>query len=181
MNFKLKKFLILLILLIFYNSYADSKNCDFCIPEGSDFKCEEIKEALQFLNSKIRAEVNVPPLEWDCKLALSSQKWAEVLAEKGYLEHSKQRIVGENLYMYYSSYGKIPYLKEAIESWYSEKKNFVYGKKYWCKEGTICGHYTQLVWKETKKIGCGRAEKNNKVFIVCRFIPAGNFIGEQPY
>lgn len=180
MYFRLKKFILLLIFIFSYNSFADSK-CDFCIPEGSGFKCEEIKEAIQFLNKNIRGELNLPSLEWDCKLALSSQKWAEVLAEKGYLEHSKQNIVGENLYMYYSSFGKIPSLKEAILSWYSEKKNFVYGKKYWCKEGTICGHYTQLIWKDTKKIGCGRAEKNNKVFIVCRFIPAGNFIGEQPY
>lgn len=182
MNFKLKILLsVFSLLLIAFNVFAKNGNCEYCIPKGSNMSCEEIKEALNYLNNKIRAEVKVPPLKWDCSLAEGAQRWAERLAKLEYLEHAKKRNFGENLYMYYSSSGNVPPLKKAIKSWYSEKKNFIYGEKYWCKSGKICGHYTQLVWKNTKKIGCGKAKKDNKVYIVCRFSPAGNWIGEQPY
>ncbi len=181
MNLNLKFILMFFLLIVSSKVFAENEKCEYCIPNGSNITCKEIKEALDLINNKIRAEVKVPPLSWDCSLAEGSQKWAEKLTDLGYLEHSKNRDYGENLYMFYSSYGAIPSLKNAILSWYSEKKDFVYGEKYWCKTGKICGHYTQLVWDDTKKIGCGRAKKDNKVFIVCRFYPAGNWIGKQPY
>lgn len=38
-----------------------------------------------------------------------------------------------------------------------------------------CGHFTQVVWKDSKEIGAGRAKsKNGTVYIVCRYSPAGN-------
>ncbi|RUM58327.1 MAG: hypothetical protein DSY59_02825 [Persephonella sp.] len=181
MNLNLKFILMLFLLIVSSKVFAENEKCEYCIPNGSNITCEEIKEALNLINNKIRAEVKVQPLSWDCSLAEGSQKWAEKLTDLGYLEHSKDRNYGENLYMFYSSYGAIPPLKNAILSWYSEKKDFVYGEKYWCKTGKICGHYTQLVWSDTEKIGCGKAKKDNKVFIVCRFYPAGNWIGKQPY
>jgi len=175
---KILYFFLFFNLFLIFQSFAKNK-CEYCIPKGSNISCEEVRESLNLING-IRAEVKNPPLDWDCSLAEGSQKWAEELAKLGYLKHSEGNY-GENLYMYYSSTGNTPPLSEAIKSWYSEKKNFEYGNKYWCKSGTICGHYTQLIWKDTKKIGCGKAKNGNKVYIVCRFYPAGNWIGEQPY
>ena len=40
------------------------------------------------------------------------------------------------------------------------------------------GHFTQVVWKATKKIGCWSAEHPNKgmtrVFVACEYEPKGN-------
>ena len=178
---KLKISLGLLVsLFLVFNVFAGE--CKYCIPKNSNISCDEIEKALKLVN-KIRAEVNVPPVEWDCSLSEGSQKWAEKLAKSGQLFHSNpEGKYGENLYMY-MSFGMAPNatLKDAIISWYSEKKNFIYGKSGWCKEGTVCGHYTQLIWKDTKKIGCGKAVNGNEIYIVCRFYPAGNWIGKQPY
>jgi hypothetical protein len=49
------------------------------------------------------------------------------------------------------------------------------------------GHYTQIVWKDTKKVGCGAATSDGKeTIIVCRYSlgpthEGGNVFGENPY
>jgi len=48
------------------------------------------------------------------------------------------------------------------------------------------GHYTQLVWADTTKIGCGRIkykdEKNwDTILLVCNYGPCGNRIGDKIY
>lgn len=36
------------------------------------------------------------------------------------------------------------------------------------------GHFTQLVWKDTNKMGCASAKCGNDNYIVCEYSPAGN-------
>lgn len=37
------------------------------------------------------------------------------------------------------------------------------------------GHFTQVVWKDTKELGMARAKsKNGSVYVVARYRPAGN-------
>ena len=37
------------------------------------------------------------------------------------------------------------------------------------------GHYSQIVWKATQEIGCGRAkDKNGRWYWVCHYFPGGN-------
>jgi len=167
------------LLLAVYN-LSFGEGCKYCIPENSNISCEEIDRALKRVN-QIRAEVGTPPLKWDCNLAKESQKWAEILASQGRLKHSSPNNYGENLYFYWNSGGKVASLEDAVNSWYSEKAYFVYGAKNWCKPGKICGHYTQLIWKDTTHMGCGKAFKNNSTYVVCRFTPQGNLLGKQPY
>jgi uncharacterized protein YkwD len=179
---------VFLTLFLFFSKNSIAESCEYCIP-SSYITCNEIKEALDEVN-KIRAEVGSPPLKWDCKLAEESQKWAEYLARNKKFIHSKAKNYGENLFMGIrftmnllsgEKEVQVYSLSEAIKNWYSEKKYYVHGKSDWCMEGKVCGHYTQLVWKNTKYIGCGKAVSGVKTYIVCRFYPAGNIIGEQPY
>ena len=39
------------------------------------------------------------------------------------------------------------------------------------------GHYTQIVWRTTREVGCAKAEGRQFDFLVCRYYPAGNVIG----
>jgi hypothetical protein len=48
----------------------------------------------------------------------------------------------------------------------------------------VCGHYTQLVWANTRRIGCARHNCSGLTFpssIVCDYGPGGNFGGQSPY
>lgn len=160
-----------------------SPNCDYCIPEGALFVCEDIRNALDRIR-QIREEVGLSPLEWDCQLAEAAQSWAEYLAEHGLFEHEQNSPYGENIFI---AGGFIPTLVDAINAWYEEKKNFNPTDPNWCNYISQVGHYTQLVWKDTTKIGCGMAKYQKKYqgefdyVIVCKFYPRGNICSEMPY
>ena len=41
-------------------------------------------------------------------------------------------------------------------------------------------HFTQLVWKETSKLGCGVATCQNQQYFVCRYKKQGNWMADTP-
>ena len=43
------------------------------------------------------------------------------------------------------------------------------------------GHYTQMVWRETTRLGCGQAICNGTLIVACNYSPAGNVLGRKPY
>jgi len=45
----------------------------------------------------------------------------------------------------------------------------------------VCGHYTQIVWRDTKQVGCGVARDNRREIWVCNYDPPGNWVGHRPY
>jgi hypothetical protein len=127
------------------------------------------------------------PLTWDASLADSSSAYASACV-KGHATGLND--IGENLY-YTASSAKIsidPALaKAAVDSWYSEVANWDFATS--ASKGTgMTGHFTQVVWKSTTKLGCGAASCPNilmggktwpdLVFIVCRYNPSGNWEGE---
>uniref|UniRef100_A0A452QBY5 ShKT domain-containing protein n=1 Tax=Ursus americanus TaxID=9643 RepID=A0A452QBY5_URSAM len=89
---------------------------------------------------------------------------------------------GENLYM--SSY-PAPW-SEAIQNWYEERHNFVYGVGPKSSDAVV-GHYTQLVWYSSYRVGCGIAycpnQESLKYYYVCQYCPAGNNVSKKntPY
>ena len=134
-----------------------------------------------------RALHDAAPLTWDNELAASSQKWASACVD----EHaSGLGNVGENLY-FAASGAKFnledPALaKKAVTSWYSEEADWNYATSAGKGTGST-GHFTQVVWKSTTKLGCGVASCPNiesmgkwadVLYIVCRYTPAGNWDGQ---
>ncbi len=45
------------------------------------------------------------------------------------------------------------------------------------------GHFTQIVWKSTKKVGCarcgGKGSKWYETYVVCDYSPSGNIVGDN--
>ncbi|MBV9296765.1 MAG: hypothetical protein JO145_14435, partial [Acidobacteriaceae bacterium] len=45
----------------------------------------------------------------------------------------------------------------------------------------VCGHYTQVVWRDTREVGCGMVHDARREVWVCDYAPYGNIVGERPY
>ncbi|XP_036363357.1 uncharacterized protein LOC115217114 isoform X1 [Octopus sinensis] len=146
---------------------------------------ESDKENILKLHNNYRKNVDPPAcnmikLYWDNDLAYVAQKWADN-CEFDHDKGNKRRVpgkfsVGQNLAQGHTDW------EAAIKGWYSEVKDFQYGVN---TQNTVAvGHYTQIVWASSTRIGCGYAKCSNiRTFYVCNYGPAGNLIGKigEPY
>uniref|UniRef100_A0A3B1J027 SCP domain-containing protein n=1 Tax=Astyanax mexicanus TaxID=7994 RepID=A0A3B1J027_ASTMX len=128
------------------------------------------EEFLQTHNT-YRKKHGAPPLTISQDLSRSAKKWAEHLLSNKTLQHSN-REYGENLYYAFSSGGKSLTGREAVDSWYNEIKDYNFSRPGF-SSGT--GHFTQVVWKDTKEVGYGVATDGKTVFVVGQYLPPGNF------
>lgn len=126
-----------------------------------------------------RASLGIPPLTWSDEVAQYAQAWAnELAASSCKLNHRRNGKYGENLF--WASGMKIT-PAFVTDDWASEREHFDH-KTQTCANGEVCGHYTQQIWEETTKIGCGMAKCSNGAEIwVCNYDPAGNYVGEKVY
>ena len=151
---------------------------------GSNLKQEDALEALDFHN-EVRKEVGSAPLEWSAELATYAQEWADYLAEKNNCNiahrstlRKAERTLGENIFW---GVGKTYSALEAAKAWYEEIEKYTY-QPVRAGSNSKTGHYTQMVWKNTQKIGIGKAVcSNGATIIVANYDPPGNVIGEKPY
>ena len=135
------------------------------------------------IHNRERAAVGVPPLTWSDTLAASAQPWAEHVATINDMVHSDDFSYGENIAG--QSHGNSPpgsleTLIKMVESWAVEKENWQGGvltEENWAP----AGHYTQMVWKDTKQVGCGVTAASVNDYLVCHYSPTGNSIGIAPY
>ncbi|KAJ4951039.1 hypothetical protein NE237_027871 [Protea cynaroides] len=142
-----------------------------------------IGESLEFLfaHNMVRALKWELPLMWDNQLENYARWWAGQRQSDCKLEHSFPEDgfkLGENIY-WGSGSSWTP--KDAVSAWANEVKYYNYESNT-CQAGQMCGHYTQIVWKNTRRIGCARVVcDDGDVFMTCNYDPVGNYIGERPY
>lgn len=122
-----------------------------------------------------RAQVGVPGLRWSRDLAQRAQQWANTLIERQAFTPRRDGVFGENLYEVVGG-GSSP--AQVVKAWASERANYHYESNS-CS--ARCGHYTQVVWRDTKEVGCGVARKGEREVWVCNYDPPGNVVGERPY
>lgn len=125
-------------------------------------------------HNMLRCMHDAAPLEWDGSLARDAEKWAQSFVNET-SNPPKQSTVGEgeNLLI-----GDVVSGISVTQEWYDEvKQTNPIGEVYTYSPKT--GHYTQLVWKSTTKLGCAQAAlKSGQNLWVCRYSPAGNRDGE---
>ena len=76
-------------------------------------------------------------------------------------------------------------LTQMVDTWGQEKQNF--------RNGTFpnvsttgnwfdVGHYSQMVWRNTKRVGCAGVTGSDGYYrLVCRYSPPGNVIGQRAF
>ena len=140
-----------------------------------DLDLEKIRSEILSDHNYHRKRHQVDTLVRNSEIEKVAQTYSEHLAEIGNMQHSQNEKYGENLYYCMSSAGICVTGQKASQSWYNEVKQYNFADPKFTS-GT--GHFTQLVWKASKQIGCGAACKNNKCFVTCNYYPRGNYLGQ---
>jgi hypothetical protein len=129
-----------------------------------------------------RDDVGLPPLAWSDTLARDAQGWARHLARNNLYHHAspdQRRGQGENIWRgpkgYWSAW-------DTIGFFLAEKRHFRPGNfpdvsrtGRW----SDVAHYTQVIWPQTREVGCAVAYTTSDEVLVCRYWPAGNVWGER--
>ncbi|KAF6138555.1 hypothetical protein GIB67_022589 [Kingdonia uniflora] len=118
------------------------------------------------------------PLVWDSSLARYAEMYANQRRWDCELKHSNGPY-GENIFW---GSGNNWSAAQAATDWVWEGHWYNYWRNS-CSEGQQCGHYTQIVWRKTRAIGCAKVVcfGGKGVFMTCNYDPPGNYIGERPY
>lgn len=132
-------------------------------------------------HNAVRAEVGVGPLSWDANAADFAQRYVSSLASSCDLRHSRGSGYGENLAAWS---GDAPPAK-AVAMWAEEKSSYRSGGGPFRNADMVAGHYTQVVWRATSAVGCGRTSCAKDGFtwtlVSCNYSPPGNMLGARVY
>ncbi|KRF99294.1 uncharacterized protein Dwil_GK27574 [Drosophila willistoni] len=125
-------------------------------------------------HNRLRQLHGVPDLKLDDKLSKGCQAYAEELAVKDKMDHSNEAKTGEfgeNL----AAMQNDP--RTCVQLWYDEIELYNFKKGEY---STKTGHFTAVVWKATTHLGVGhkKNEASKKVYVVARYLPPGNVIGQ---
>jgi hypothetical protein len=120
------------------------------------------------------------PVKWDDGLGAQAARYAFQLAISDRFAHSAASVrkgAGENLWM--GTRGAFT-VNSMIDSWLSEGRSFragVFPVVSRTGDWRDVGHYTQIVWPATRKVGCALATNASADYLVCHYWPAGNVQG----
>ena len=152
-------------------------------------------------HNAVRGALGVGPplgeLTWSEDLAAYAQQWSENLAGRcGVIEHRAQALYGENIALRGSSRLVEAFTPdEVVAGWAAEEACWEFGTIQGSERcdaqctaalnSNGCGHYTQVVWRNTQLLGCAYSTCQDARFTyeiwVCNYDPPGNFVGQAPY
>ena len=123
-------------------------------------------------HNRVRARHCAGPLTWSSKLAEVAQRWANSLRDKGCRFGHSGGTTGENL-----AAGTAGTLdpEAVVKMWYDEVAEYKFPDGGFSMR---TGHFTQVVWRGTTQVGCGRSQCKGMDIWVCEYDPAGNWEGQ---
>ena len=136
------------------------------IPAARLGSCAAGAQAALNTHNAARARYGAPPLLWSPTLAA----YAQTVSDTCVFRHSNGPY-GENL-----AIGR-PALScaAAVGLWVAEESSWSPGGDF----SVATGHFTQVVWKGTERVGCAVARCGGEIgdFITCSYHKAGNVLG----
>ncbi|WP_164012488.1 CAP domain-containing protein [Pyxidicoccus trucidator] len=142
-------------------------------------------------HNEVRAGVSSPrpspalePLGWSTAAETVAKKHVEK-CEWGH--NSERGNLGENIAAATPDYWDT---EGVVMAWADEVADYNYENNS-CATGKQCGHYTQVVWRATTRVGCATkvctqnspfgAQAPTWQYWVCNYDPPGNYRGQKPY
>ena len=142
-------------------------------------------------HNEVRAGVSSPrpspalePLGWSTAAETVAKKHVEK-CEWGH--NSERGNLGENIAAATPDYWDT---EGVVKAWADEVVDYNYENNS-CATGKVCGHYTQVVWRATTRVGCATkvctqnspfgAQAPTWQYWVCNYDPPGNYRGQKPY
>ena len=148
------------------------------------------------IHNQERAAVHDATLDWSTSLAADAKSYAQYLTTLGLSGsdrlphcgtdgHPSCSGQGENL-SWCCTGGSPSHFSPAngVQRWAAEKSNYHGGpltEADFAPGVPMIGHYTQMVWKNTKEVGCATASSDTLAVLVCRYSPGGNYLNQSPY
>ncbi|KAL2342005.1 hypothetical protein Fmac_009945 [Flemingia macrophylla] len=140
--------------------------------------CNAQNSPQDYLNAhnKARSDVGVGPMRWEAKVASYAQNYVNKLKGNCKMVHSGGPY-GENLAW---SSGDMTGVG-AVKLWVGEKPKYNYNSNK-CVGGE-CRHYTQVVWRNSVRLGCAKVRCNDgrSTIISCNYDPPGNYVDQRPF
>ena len=130
-------------------------------------------------NNNFRAKHGSPDLELSDTLCKKAENVVKQLSDdrKDKKEDDDSLFIYHNeplgVNIYYNKEKKSP--EDICQKWYDENSNYKYGSDKFQKDAI---HFTQMIWKKTKKVGFAFNKKNKNCYGVALYYPAGNIFGE---
>jgi hypothetical protein len=131
-----------------------------------------------------RQRLGIGPLVWSAKLAHHARTWSQSLAVADMIEHSVSAAdgsEGENLWFGARDAYTV---KEMVGFFIGEGRKFkrgVFPKVSATGRWEDVGHYTQLIWQDTREVGCALTSNPRRDVLVCRYWPMGNIVGQKVF
>lgn len=142
-----------------------------------------LRETMLARHNAVRRAVGVDPLVWNDALAADALAYAREMARTGRFAHADQPQgpgrEGENLFT--GTRDAYSY-REMIDAWIDEKQYFTNGvTPNFSTTGNYedVAHYTQIIWRNSKAVGCALASNRTDDYLVCRYSPPGNVVGQK--
>jgi len=142
-----------------------------------------LRNAMLSAHSDARRTVGLSPLVWDAGLVADAARYAAEMARTrrfAHAPHDPAKLEGENLWM--GTRGAYAY-GDMIAPWVAERRYYRAGRipdtSSTGKFGDVA-HYTQIIWRNSTHVGCALASNASDDYLVCRYTPAGNIVGQSP-
>ena len=132
------------------------------------------------IHNQVRSAEGIGPIMWDRSLAAAADAYAQQLAVTGRWGHSPDQArpgQGENLWM--GTRGAFS-VDQMVGAWASERMMFRRGafpEVSQTGRWEDVGHYTQMIWPGSTRVGCAIRSSSRNDYLVCRYSPGGNVMG----
>ena len=131
------------------------------------------------LHNKFRGWHSSPALKWSSSLARKAQKLADDLArnnDSAMESLEMNELPGENIAVIENGYSTAA--ESAVKQWYGEVKGYSFAHP---SLDDSTKHFSQVVWKGTKKAGIGlaKSKSSDNTYVVALYDPPGNTEGEE--
>jgi hypothetical protein len=152
----------------------------------------EFQRTILTLHNDERARFGVEPLVWDPQLEANARAhaqklgfdmrargdWSPRLSDHANLPGPEsENLVGGNGDARYT-------IAQAVGGWLNEGRwwrNEAFTGMSTACPGKAIGHYSLMVWRNIRSVGCAEMADGDRRVLVCRYSPKGNYVGQLAF